>query len=112
VWAVFVLCLLCSAVGVGLSFWVLGGTVTGYRLWGIGLLIAVTMLGISYGAKYANADARETFTPIDLIQYLSQGFLWPSTWPALADFLGVSKIAPPPHAANILSEMVRQLMVG
>lgn len=74
----FILCLLFSAVGVGLSFLVLGAAITGYRLWGVGLVISVTMLGITYGAKYANADARESFTPFDLIQYLSQGFLWPN----------------------------------
>ena len=67
------------------------------------------MLGVSYGAKYANPDARESFTPMDLIQYLSQGFLWPSTWPALATFLGVEKIEPPVKAAL---SYVAQLMWG
>jgi hypothetical protein len=98
-WSVFLGCLLCSALGVGICFWVFGGKMTGIRLWGISLVISIVMLGVSYGAKYANLDARESFTPMDLIQYLSQGFLWPSTWPALANFLGVEKIEPPIKAA-------------
>jgi len=77
IWGVFLLCLFFSALGVLLSFWLLGTAIKGTRLWGFGLVIAVIMLGISYGAKYANADAREGFTPVDLIQYLTQGFLWP-----------------------------------
>src|SRR5688572_1951600 len=81
VWGVFLLCLLFSGVGVALSLLAFGSTIKGFRLWGIGLAISIIMLGISYGAKYANNDARESFTPVDLIQYLSQGFLWPSTWP-------------------------------
>lgn len=95
VWAVFFCCLFISGVGVALSFLAFGGKLTGVAKWGIGLAIAVIMLGITYGAKYANTDARRTFTPVDLIQYLTQGFLWPSTWPALASFLGVSTVAPP-----------------
>jgi hypothetical protein len=94
VWAVFILCLAFSAIGVAISFLAFGPTIIGVRLWGVGLVISVTMLGISYGAKYANDNARESFTPVDLIQYLSQGFLWPSTWPALADLLGVQKVQP------------------
>jgi len=99
VWGVFILCLLFSGIGVALSFLAFGATIRGFRLWGIGLAISIIMLGISYGAKYANNDARESFTPVDLIQYLSQGFLWPSTWPALADFLGIAKIEPPVKGA-------------
>lgn len=98
-WGVFIGCLICSAIGVGICFWVFGGNITGVRLWGIGLVISIVMLGVSYGAKYANPHARESFTPMDLIQYLSQGFLWPSTWPAFAGFLGVEKIEPPVKAA-------------
>ena len=98
-WGVFLGCLICSAAGVGICFWIFGGKMTGFRLWGVSLVIAVVMLGVSYGAKYANPGARVSFTPMDLIQYLSQGFLWPSTWPALATFLGVEKIEAPAKAA-------------
>jgi len=94
-------------LGVGLSFLVLGTTITGYRLWGIGLVISITMLGITYGAKYANADARESFTPVDFIQYLSQGFPWPTTWPALANLAGIQKIEPPRKGVSFLVEFVR-----
>ena len=107
VWGVFLLCLLSSALGVVLSFFLLGSVVRGYRLWGFGLVIAITMLGISYGAKYANADSRAKFTPVDMIQYITQGFLWPSTWPALADLLGIEKIAPPTDGASLLDEILR-----
>jgi len=103
VWGVFLLCLIFSFAGVAASFWLFGGTITGLKAWPAVLLIAAVMLGISYGAKYANANARETFTPVDLVQYLSQGFLWPSTWPGLAKYLNIESIAPPaaPGAAKI-----------
>ncbi len=100
VWIVFAFCLACSGAGVFLSFLLLGPRITGVRLWGVGFVISIVMLGISYGAKYANPAARRSFTPIDLIQYLSQGFLWPSTWPALADFLGVQELIPPAQDAS------------
>ena len=111
IWGVFVLCLFFSALGVVLSFWLLGTVIKGTQLWGFGLVIAVTMLGISYGAKYANADAREGFTPADLIQYLTQGFLWPSTWPALAKFLGITSIEPPIKGASLLQDMMPALLM-
>lgn len=109
-WAVFLLCLFFSAVGVALSFLVLGTTITGYKLWGAGLAIAVIMLGISYAAKYNNASARESFTPVDLLQYFGQGFLWPSTWPGLAQWLGVPEIPPPDQAALLLLETLHSAM--
>lgn len=99
VWITFGLCLVCSCVGVGLSFLTFGTVISGFRMWGVGFAIAVVMLGLTYGAKYANADSRRTFTPVDFLQYLSQGFLWPSTWPALADFLGIDPLDPPASAA-------------
>jgi FtsH-binding integral membrane protein len=102
VWAVFMLCLVFSGIGVAISFLAFGTNITGIKKWGIGLVIAIVMLGISYGAKYANNEARKTFTPVDLIQYLSQGFLWPSTWPALADFLGIQKVISPPQTSSQL----------
>ena len=108
-WRVFLLCLVSSAVGVVLSFVVLGPTLTGIKLWAAGLVIAILMLGISYGAKYANPSASVTFTPVDLVQYISQGFLWLSTWPALADFLGIQKIAPPQQATTWLIELLMRL---
>jgi len=67
------------------------------------------MLGISYGAKYANTNAREGFTPIDLIQYLTQGFTWPSTWPGLAKFVGIATIEPPVKAGFLLHDFTRYL---
>ena len=106
VWAVFALCLLVSVIGVGLSFFSLGTTLSGYRLYGVGLVIAVTMLGVSYGAKYANADARESFTPIDLIQYLGQGFLWPTAWPALAERIGVPPVPAPGETTSWVMDRI------
>ena len=95
IWLVFLLCLEFSSVGVLISFFVFELTITSFNWWAVSVVISIVMLGISYGAKYANSDARKTFTPVDLIQYLSQGFLWPSTWPALADLLGIQSIQPP-----------------
>ena len=102
VWVVFFLCLLFSAAGVFISFVLLGSTFDNNKLWLVGILIAIVMLGIKYGAKHANAQSRREFTPVDLIQYTSQGFLWPSAWPSLATALGVSPIAPPPIRARSL----------
>jgi hypothetical protein len=45
VWSVFILCLLFSAAGAFLSFWLLGTVIKDTRLWGFGLVIAVIMLG-------------------------------------------------------------------
>jgi hypothetical protein len=84
--------------------------IKGTRLWGFGLVIAVIMAGISYGAKYDNAHAREGFTPVDLIQYFTQGFLWPSTSPALATFLGITPIQPPIKGASLLHDVIRALL--
>ena len=110
VWWVFIACLACSAIGVFISFLAFGSKITGWQAWGVGLVISVTMLGISYGAKYASENARKIFTPVDLIQYLSQGFLWPSTWPALAEALGFERIEPPEAVALGLFEPVHQLL--
>ena len=104
-WVVFLLCLFCSAVGVLLSFLVLGTTIRGYRLWGAAIGIAVIMLGISYAAKYSDVSARESFTPLDLLQYFGQGFLWPSTWPGLAATLGLPRIEPPEQVAVIVNAL-------
>ncbi|HEX9667947.1 MAG TPA: hypothetical protein VGC93_00565 [Thermoanaerobaculia bacterium] len=112
VWVVFGLCLLFSTIGVGLSFLALGTTINGYRLYGVGLVIAVTMLGVSYGAKYANTESRESFTPLDLIQYLGQGFLWPSAWPALAERIGVPPVDVPTERTSwVLDEVIGILSV-
>lgn len=104
-WVVFLACLVLSGAGVALSFVVLGAAITGYRLWGAGIAIAVIMLGISYGAKYSNASARASFTPMDLIQYFGQGFLWPSTWPGLAKFLGVPEVTGPEQGSFIVDAL-------
>ena len=63
-WGVFLGCLICSAIGVGICFWIFGGKMTGVRLWGISLVISIVMLGVSYGAKYANPDSRESLLNI------------------------------------------------
>lgn len=94
-WTVFGLCLLLTVLGVFVSFLVFGSTITGTRKWGVALVVSIVMLGLSYGAKYSNPDARTVFTPVDALQYLSQAFLWPSTWPALADLVGIQKVEPP-----------------
>ena len=89
-WVVFVLCWAVSIAGVGASFLVLGPSIAGYRLWGISIVIAVGMISLSYGQKYAKGEFQTSFTPVDFISYLIQGFLWPTTWPTLAKAIGVS----------------------
>jgi hypothetical protein len=98
-WAVFILCWLFSLIGVGASFLIFGPNISGYRLWGISVVIAIAMISLSYGQKYSTPASRISFTPVDLISYLIQGFLWPTTWPALAQAIGVGSIqgpVPPP----------------
>lgn len=102
-WAAFIACFVSAIAGVAISFFVFGSEITGTRLWALALVIAIVMMSISYGAKYGNAASRDNFTPLDLIQYVSQGFLWPATWPTLADRLGIDPIAPP-TAPNPVSE--------
>jgi hypothetical protein len=54
-------------------------------------------LHFSWGAKASTAEGRKSFTPDDLLQYVMQGFLWPSAWPGLASLFGIQAIQPP-HA--------------
>lgn len=110
-WAVFILCWFFSIVGVGASFLVFGPNIAGYKLWGVSIVIAIAMISLSYGQKYATEASRNSFTPVDLISYLLQGFLWPSTWPTLATALGVSTSitgpkAPTPGSENLLHAAV------
>ncbi len=104
-WVVFILCWTVSIVGVGASFLVLGSSISGYRLWGISIVIAIGMISLSYGQKYAKIESRISFTPVDLISYLIQGFLWPTTWPTLAKAIGVSSaimgpVSPPANTTG------------
>jgi hypothetical protein len=99
-WVVFILCWLTSIVGVAASFLILGSTIVGYRLWGISIIIAVGMISVSYGQKYAKLESRISFTPIDVITYLIRGFLWPTTWPTLAKSIGVPSSISGPTATT------------
>jgi hypothetical protein len=107
-WAVFILCWFFSLVGVGASFLILGPNVSGYGLWGISIIIAIAMISLSYGQKYAKLESRNSFTPVDLISYIIQGFLWPTTWPTLAKAIGVSSsiTAPATPAAKTTEEII------
>jgi hypothetical protein len=95
-WVVFVLCLFFSLLGIGASFLIFGPSISGYRLWGIALVIAIGMISLSYGQKYTKLESRNSFTPVDLISYVLQGFLWPTTWPTLAHVIGISSQVTPP----------------
>ena len=97
-WAVFLMCLFFSIVGGFGSFLLLSSTLPRFKLWRISIIIAIGMIGLSYFQKYSNIDARTSFTPIDLITYLLQGFLWPTTWPTLASAIGVSSFITAPAA--------------
>ncbi len=94
-WGVFLLCLVVSGAGVWLSFSVFGVTLTGTRLWQLSLVISAFMLLITYAGKYAHEATRSTFTPLDILQTFTQGFLWPSAWPALAHLTGIQPVGGP-----------------
>lgn len=96
-WVVFGLCVICTAIGVFISIRVFPptGSLSGSQLLLLGVVIAAVMMLLSYGAKWADANSRLVFTPVDLLQYIVQGFLWPATWPALAEKIGQVVITKP-----------------
>lgn len=95
-WIVFGLCLLCSGLGVLVSFSIFGPTISsaGNR-WVVSVGVAAAMLSLSYGAKYSHIDSRTEFNPMDALNFFVQGVLWPITWPTLAKFLGIPVIGGP-----------------
>ena len=62
-------------------------------------------LGVSYNSKFSIEEARGNFTQPDLIHFLGQGFLWPSTWPALATFIGLERIDPPAETSHLINSL-------
>jgi hypothetical protein len=102
------LCLVITLIGVLISFSLFRFTLSGFQGWLAGPSIALVMLGISYGAKYANEQTRMIFTPLDLIQFFTQGFLWSSSWPTLATLFGVEIIQAPESTA--LLDIIRQIV--
>jgi hypothetical protein len=94
-WAAFLACLLCTATGVGLNFFVFGAELAGTRGWVLAVIIALVMMSVSYGAKYGDTANRANFTPLDVIQYTAQGFLWSASWPTFAHVLGIQPVTPP-----------------
>jgi hypothetical protein len=101
-WLVALACLAFSAIGTMSSFFVAGSTITTYRLWGLSFIIGVFLIGLSYAQKYSIEASRMSFTPVDAFNYLTQGFLWPATWPSFANAIGFSSTitAPSPPAAG------------
>jgi hypothetical protein len=108
-WLVFLACLICSGFGVVVAFIVFRRIILEWTNWGVVVVISVVMLGISYGAKYANEQSRKEFTPVDLVQYVTQGFLFPSSWPALAQLLGFPPVEGPVSASFLLQGIVHSL---
>lgn len=107
-WVVFLACALSALFGVVVAFLVFGTKINQIgspanrpTLYLLMVVITVVMLGLTYGTKYATQASRESFTPLDLIQYITAGFLWPSTWPGLADFLNIQTIPPPTTTSGI-----------
>jgi hypothetical protein len=112
-WAAFLACLGCTAIGVALNFLIFGAQLTGTPGWVLTVVIALAMMSLSYGAKYGDAANRANFTPLDVLQYTSQGFLWPASWPALAHVLGIQPLTPPAVAAFPDGlHVVMQVMLG
>ncbi|HEX9867022.1 MAG TPA: hypothetical protein VGC99_00255 [Candidatus Tectomicrobia bacterium] len=65
--------------------------------------------GICKNPQYANPQTRLIFTPMDLIQFLSQGFLWPSAWPTLADTFGIDEVIQPPQTTSWVAYLAQVL---
>jgi hypothetical protein len=86
----------CTLAGVFLNFVVFPPTVTGAPQWlSLGVLLTVFMLGIGFAARFAGTDAPTNFSAFDLIFFLSQGALWPATWPSLAALIGTPPVFTP-----------------
>jgi hypothetical protein len=97
---VFGLCLAFTLLGIGISAYVFPPTVIkGGQFYALLIVIAFVVMGVTYGAKFNNAATRNTFTPVDIIQYTIAGFLWPAAWPALAEKAGQVIIQPAPEAS-------------
>jgi hypothetical protein len=94
-WIVFLLCLLSTGAGVWFSFSLLGAGLTRTTLWQMSLVISAFMLLTTYAGKYAHHTARTSFTPLDILQTFTQGFLWPSAWPSIAHLTGVHSVGGP-----------------
>ena len=94
-WVVFAICFVATLVGVLISFLLFGTVIASAKFWPVALIITVVMIGISYGTKYSREISRRSLNPLELVHFLAQGFLWPSTWPALAAALGIVTIAAP-----------------
>jgi len=113
-WVVFLACAVCTAIGIFLSYKFITVN-TAVNFWYVGIIITVGMLSLTYGAKWASEESRRRFTPIDLIQFILQGFLWPSAWPSLAAQLGVdTSIEPPksPETTMHLLETTHHLLLA
>lgn len=101
-WRVFLLCLACTVVGVAVSLFVFPpiAQMSWMQTVAIGVIIAFVMMLVNYSAKSSNTATRDQFTPVDLLNYTVQGFLWPATWPALAEKLGQVIIEPAKAVAS------------
>ncbi|HVP04999.1 MAG TPA: hypothetical protein VMT90_04905 [Dehalococcoidia bacterium] len=106
VWLVFAACAIATGAGVAISFVVLGSTITEFKAWGLVFVITAVMLGIHYGVKFASAADRTKFSPMDLVQYVVHGFLWPAAWPTLADRFGIDKIDAPKETAPAAAHLI------
>ena len=105
-WIVFGLCLAFTALGIAISYVVFPPTVVkGVGFYALGIVIALAVMSATYGVKYNNTTTRDSFSPLDVIQFTMVGFLWPSTWPSLAEKAGQVIIQPVPEttpAATLL----------
>ena len=107
-WIVFGLCLAFTALGIWISYVAFPPTVVkGGPFYVLGIVIAFAVMGAAYGAKYNNTSTRDSFSPLDVIQFTMAGFLWPSTWPALAEKAGQVIIQPAPDASAPASGLLQ-----
>jgi hypothetical protein len=95
-WAVWLVLMVCTAVGVVIDMVVFPPTATldTTRVTLLTIVIVFAMNNLTYAPKWANEASRRTLSPLEIGQYLVQGFGWAATWPALAQLIGSSKIDP------------------
>jgi len=95
-WAIWLVLMICTGIGVAINLVVFPPTATlnTTQVWLVTVVIVLAMNNLTYAGKFSNGDSRHQLSPVEVGQYVIQGFGWAATWPALAQLMGSAKIDP------------------